>query len=343
MRRHANFAILVLALAAQVATVAHGAPEMPQQDDPASADSPLLSRYPGSVIVGYLKRPFEETDLVAGKYKKSEGTPLPFEKTVHLEGAVTRIVYVYPMERSSLEIMRNYTDALRKANMAIVFSCDKAACGADAGDNFSINFPQMKISPDLEKWQNYGYANVFVNASNEARYVLARSSGTDEMATYAALYVVPPADGGPGGILVETVQPRALQTGAVSVNLSANDMAKSLGSEGRVALYGLQFDTDKTELRADSRPSLIEIAKLLTQNSKLALYVVGHTDNQGSYAHNIDLSQKRSEAIVQALTIEFKIAPSRLVAKGIASLSPIASNDNEAGRAKNRRVELVRQ
>ena len=142
---------------------------------------------------------------------------------------------------------------------------------------------------------------------------------------------------------METVQPRALQTGAVSVNLSANDMAKSLGSEGRVALYGLQFDTDKTELRADSRPSLIEIAKLLTQNSKLALYVVGHTDNQGSYAHNIDLSQKRSEAIVQALTTEFKIAPSRLVAKGIASLSPIASNDNEAGRAKNRRVELVRQ
>jgi outer membrane protein OmpA-like peptidoglycan-associated protein len=127
------------------------------------------------------------------------------------------------------------------------------------------------------------------------------------------------------------------------VNLSAADMAKSITADGRVALYGLQFDTDKTELRADSKPSLVEIAKLLNQDSKLNVYVVGHTDNQGSYAHNLELSQKRSDAIVQALATQFKIAPARLIAKGVASLSPIASNDSEAGRAKNRRVELVKQ
>jgi outer membrane protein OmpA-like peptidoglycan-associated protein len=134
-----------------------------------------------------------------------------------------------------------------------------------------------------------------------------------------------------------------MQTGQVSVDLSADDMAKSIGADGRVALYGLQFDSDKAELRTDSKPSLIQIAKLLTQNPKLNVFIVGHSDNQGSYAHNLELSQKRSDAIALALTTEFKIAPGRLVAKGIASVSPVASNDSEAGRAKNRRVELVKE
>jgi outer membrane protein OmpA-like peptidoglycan-associated protein len=120
-------------------------------------------------------------------------------------------------------------------------------------------------------------------------------------------------------------------------------MAKAISADGRVALYSLQFDTDKTELRAESKPSLAEIAKLLSQDPKLNVYVVGHTDSQGSLVHNLDLSQKRSEAIVQALITEFKIAPSRLSAKAVASLAPVASNDSEAGRAKNRRVELVKQ
>ncbi len=73
------------------------------------------------------------------------------------------------------------------------------------------------------------------------------------------------------------------------------------------------------------------------------MYVVGHTDNQGSYAHNLDLSQKRADAIVQALTTQYKIAAARLAAKGVASLSPVATNETEAGRAINRRVELVKQ
>jgi outer membrane protein OmpA-like peptidoglycan-associated protein len=315
---------------------------MPVGDVAGSKDDPLLSRYPGSVIVGYSKRPFDETDLIAGAYKKSGAQTLPFEKTIHVEGAVTRIAYNFPGDRSALDVMKNYTDALRKANMSIVFSCDKSACGGDALDNFSSNFPQAKISTQLETWSDFGASIPFVDNSNQSRYVLAKGTSADGTVTYVAVYVDPPNDGN-GAILVETAQAAPLQTGKVSVNLSANDMAKSIGADGRVALYGLQFDTDKTELRADSKPSLVEIAKLLSLEPKLDVFVVGHTDNQGSYAHNLELSQKRSEAIVQALTTQFKIAPARLIAKGVASLSPIASNDTESGRAKNRRVELVKQ
>jgi outer membrane protein OmpA-like peptidoglycan-associated protein len=226
--------------------------------------------------------------------------------------------------------------------MTMVFSCDKSACGTNGGNSFSSSFKDAKISPQLEKWDDYGYAIVFVDGFNQSRYVLAKGTGSDGSITYVAVFVVPPSDGS-GGILVEIAKAAPLVTGLVTVNLSAADMAKSISADGRVALYGLQFDTDKTELRADSKPSLAEIAKLLNQDPKLTVYVVGHTDNQGNYAHNLELSQKRSEAIVQALTAQYKIAPARLVAKGIASLSPIATNETEAGRAKNRRVELVKQ
>jgi len=343
MKRFMKPTSLLLSITALLGSVTTLAASMPQRDAEGAKDNPLLSRYSGSVIVGYVKRSFEETDLVAGRYKKSGASTLPFEKTIHAEGAVTRIAYLFPGDRSALEVIRNYSDALRKANMSIVFSCDRSACGADDGGNFSTGFPEAKISPQMETWPDFTYAIPFNDASNESRYVLAKSAGADGAVTYAAVYVVPPSSDGNGGILVETVQPAPMQTGKVSVNLSANEMAKSIGTDGRVALYGLQFDTDKAELRADSRPSLIEIAKLLSQDTKLNVFVVGHTDNQGSYAHNIELSQKRSEAIVHALTTEFKIAPGRLVAKGIASVSPIASNDSETGRAKNRRVELVKQ
>ena len=85
------------------------------------------------------------------------------------------------------------------------------------------------------------------------------------------------------------------------------------------------------------------MAKPLSSNPSLKVYIVGHTDNQGQFAHNADLSQKRAEAVVQALTSTYHVAPARLTAKGIASLSPVASNRDDAGRALNRRVELVEQ
>jgi len=318
------------------------AANFPDHDVAGSKDDPSVSRYPGSVIVGYFKKPFDETDLVAGPYKYSDAGAAPFQ-TIHVEGAITRIVYVFPQDRSALDVMRNYTDALRKANMTIVFSCDKSACGGDQRHPFSIGFPDVKLSPQLEQWDNYGEANNFIDDSNQSRYVLAKTTGSDGSVTYVAAYVQPPGSNQWGGIIVEIAKQAALQTGQVTVNLSAADMAKAIVADGRVALYGLQFDTDKTELRVDSKPSLVEIAKLLTQDPKLNVYVVGHTDNQGSYAHNLDLSQKRAEAIVQALTTQYKIAAARLAAKGVASLSPVATNETEAGRAKNRRVELVKQ
>ncbi|MDH3581052.1 MAG: OmpA family protein, partial [Hyphomicrobiales bacterium] len=84
-----------------------------------------------------------------------------------------------------------------------------------------------------------------------------------------------------------------------------------------------------------------EIAKLLKARPKLKLFVVGHTDNQGKLAYNRTLSQRRAESVVAYLNKVHRVKNARLVPHGLGFLAPVATNRTEAGRQKNRRVELV--
>ncbi len=125
------------------------------------------------------------------------------------------------------------------------------------------------------------------------------------------------------------------------VTVSADDMAQSLSAVGKVSLYGIYFDANKWEIKPASQPAIQEIATLLKKQPALKLHVVGHTDNIGGYDVNTVLSKRRAEAVVATLVKEFGISALRLTANGAAYLAPVASNSTEAGRAKNRRVELV--
>jgi len=123
--------------------------------------------------------------------------------------------------------------------------------------------------------------------------------------------------------------------------VDAAAMAKGLGETGRIALYGIYFDTDRAEVKPESRPTLEQIAKLLTSQVGLSVFIVGHTDNQGPYAYNLDLSRRRAEAIAAELVKNYGIGAPRLRTAGVGLLAPASSNATEAGRALNRRVELV--
>ena len=123
--------------------------------------------------------------------------------------------------------------------------------------------------------------------------------------------------------------------------VSASEMQQALTAAGKVALYGIYFDTNQATLKPESQPTLAEIASLLKQDPALKVHVVGHTDNQGGLDFNLGLSRRRAEAVRAALVSEHGIDASRLAANGVSYLAPVASNADEAGRAKNRRVELV--
>jgi len=136
-----------------------------------------------------------------------------------------------------------------------------------------------------------------------------------------------------------------VEKGAMKQDIEADAAALGAGlkAEGRIAVYGITFDTGKSEIKPGSETALAEIAKLLKGQPLLKLHVVGHTDNVAGLDLNLKLSKARAEAVVQALTGKYGIAGARLIPHGVGPVAPVASNDAETGRAKNRRVELVKQ
>ncbi len=125
------------------------------------------------------------------------------------------------------------------------------------------------------------------------------------------------------------------------VKADADAWLKELVATGHAAVYGIYFDTGLAVVKPESRPTLAEMAKLLKAHPSLNVFIVGHTDSTGTYDFNVRLSQDRAAAVVKVLVSQYGIAASRLQAGGVGPLAPAASNRGEAGRAKNRRVELV--
>lgn len=312
---------------------------MPKADTVKGAkDHPLLSRFEGAKMVAYDVKQFDEAVLpVSKRAYRNEPQGYYFEKMLNVEGKVTRIAYLVPRERSSLEVMRNYENALQKAGLKTVFSCAKEACG----DSFNDFWMPRRLGRDFLLSNEADGA--FRYGSREPRYLVAAGTRPDGSPLHVAVYVMTPRDDYEGGVYLEVVEGKAMETGKVAASLNAAEMAKGIANEGKVAVYGVYFDTGKAEVKPDSKPALAEMAKMLQQDPKLKVFVVGHTDNQGVLAQNLALSQQRADAVVKALAEGYKVDPKRLSAKGVAAYAPLASNRAEEGRRKNRRVELVEQ
>jgi OmpA-OmpF porin, OOP family len=142
------------------------------------------------------------------------------------------------------------------------------------------------------------------------------------------------------GYMLNIVEKKSMVQEVVA---NAELFQSGLKTSGHVEVPGIYFDTGKSELKSESDAALAEIAKLLKADPALKVYVVGHTDNTASLDLNMKLSQARAEAVVQALVGKHGIAAGRMIGRGAGPLAPVASNDSEDGRAKNRRVELVKQ
>jgi len=281
-------------------------------------DHPIVSRYPGSEMHRLYPssvKQFDEIALPTGPYEKGK-----FTKTEHLEGKITRLVYVNPKDRSTLEIFRNYQQSLTKGGFQTLFTCSATECG-DASN---------EPTTDLGYW----CVTNKIQCPEPMRYIaakLARPAGD----VYAAVKVRTEET------YLIVVEQKPMQSGLVTVNAKA--LADDITKSGHVAVYGIYFDTGQSVVKPESKPVIEEIAKLLSSQPGLRLHVVGHTDNVGALASNMALSKQRAEAVVNTLVKEHHVAPARLIANGVGPLAPVASNAAEEGRARNRRVELVGQ
>lgn len=119
-------------------------------------------------------------------------------------------------------------------------------------------------------------------------------------------------------------------------------LERALAETGRADIYSIYFSFNSDELRQESEPTLREIADILRRHPDWKLSVAGHTDSIGSDAANLDLSKRRAASVKNALVTRFSANASRLVTDGFGKSRPVDTNDTEEGRARNRRVELVR-
>ncbi len=299
-------------------------------DREGSADHPLIGRYDGSEIVGYAQKAFDEYELILGPSVYEEGATR-WNDRIELEGTLTRILYRAPQERSALEIYRNYEELLQQAEFTELFACKQDACGPA--------FYRFAKTP----WEDgFGWVrDVFATDLPKQRYwagKLTREEGDVYVALYVEEHNFLNSLAGPY-VLMDVVDLAPIESNMVTVKADALD--REIQSLGHASVYGINFDTDKAIIRPESKAALDEVGKLLSERSDLSLHVVGHTDNEGSFDYNLDLSDQRAAAVGDALVTDYGIERSRLDSNGVGFLAPVASNRTAEGRAQNRRVELV--
>jgi OOP family OmpA-OmpF porin len=135
----------------------------------------------------------------------------------------------------------------------------------------------------------------------------------------------------------------SIEVDIMKQEVTAQDIKGTIASQGKIALYGILFDTGKSEIKPESEKAISSVADYLKENPEVNVYIVGHTDNVGDYAMNQKLSKARGEAVKNYLVSKYKISSTRLTGDGAGPICPVTTNDTEEGRAINRRVEIVKK
>ncbi len=303
------------------------------QDIDGVAEHPMIERYPGQVIAWQHIENHQPYKVPVG--------PVTGYRTigdwVETEGRVTRTFYKYEGEdRTYSEVYVNYLDALKAEDFEILgdgMSADRKGVGVGSRQWMEVTFRENPAT----KPGAVGTMFSGTSSSGGAGAIVAkkeRAAGT----AYVVIYVEQHSKNYIG-TLIDIVEVEAAETGLVVVDAEA--MGSDIDEYGRVVLDGIVFDFDKATLKTESKPALDAIAEYLTANPDKRFYVVGHTDSKGTFAYNSKLSSDRALAVADALKQDYGIASDRLEPHGVGPLVPVFSNGSDAGREKNRRVELV--
>ncbi len=297
-------------------------------------DHPLISRYSGSVLAWCDEDEFSEYHIAIGPQTGYRH----IDDWLDVRGQVFRLYYTLQGDRTVTEVYYNYRNAHEKAGMSLL------ASGLH---------PESNVSKEVggRTWLGTAYAanplpssesiNLFHGTSTSAGagYMAAELS-RPEGSVYVVVMVYQHSQS-EVLTMIDIIESAPMDNDLVSVD--ADYMARQIDSYGKVAVYGLFFDYDRATLTEESSPALQEIGTLLTARPDLNLYVVGHTDMDGSLGYNLELSERRAQSVIDALVHDYGIAGSRLEAHGVGPLVPVRSNQQEAGKAENRRVELVQR
>ncbi|WP_425099520.1 OmpA family protein [Tropicibacter sp. S64] len=306
---------------------------LPAEDIAEAIEHPMVQRYPGSEIRWQTIENYRPYRVATG--------PVTGYRTIgdwaDTEGRVTRTFYRYQgTERDFAEIYLNYLKAFEDEGFEILgkgLSDDRKGVEIGTRQWLEVYLAENPFTKQGEAGtmaagtSSSGGAGAFVATKDRAA---GRVWVVVNVEQHAEDYV---------GTLIDIVEVEAAQTGLVSVDAEA--IGRDLTEKGRVVLDGIEFGFDSADLLPSSDAALQAVVTHMMAHPEQNFYVVGHTDAKGSFDYNARLSTDRAGAVVEALVTRFGVARERLQSHGVGPLVPVFSNVSEAGRDRNRRVELV--
>ncbi len=248
-----------------------------------------------------------------------------FKKYMEVKGKINNIQYLLPLSTGILQVYENYKNSLKEAGFTMLYNeISRNSCfyredyyGGDAG-------PLVKGTDDF-----YG------NKCDEDYYYTVYTGMSDTLKLYVVIFV-----GNDGDEVI--VNQHVIETVPLKLGLvSAKSISQNIELMGYAVFYEVHFASGSAVISTESNKQVKEIADYLNAHRDRKFYLVGHTDNQGDFASNMELSKDRAEALRNMLINDYNVLPEQLKSYGAGSLSPVTTNNTETGRAENRRVVLV--
>ena len=284
-------------------------PNVRAEDAEGCKDHPLFTRLPGYSLTSCDMTDYEERKFNVGPARPGPGGT-PVIATVPVAGRFYTMEYTLDegaAKKSPLQIMRNFQAAVRSAGGTVEGEWP-GWCEVSLGDSI------FRGGNDCANWST----TVKVVKGGRETWTLVHPGGEGDTFT---LFI--------------------MEREAMKQDVAVNELLDAMNKNGFVALY-VNFDTAKATIKPDSKTQLDQAAAMLKAAPELKIEVAGHTDNIGEAAANLKLSEARAQTVVAAL-VERGIAAGRMTAKGFGQSVPVADNRTEEGRARNRRVELVKR
>lgn len=275
-------------------------------------DEAMTVRFPDSTLVGEDRKNYDARSFALGMKPKSSA-----EDRLDLEGRVATARYETAATASPLEILRSLQRAFRAQGYETRFEC------TDRCNTLGVWLGKQGLRTPSNGWRTLRTVTMEREAQGQRTMVAVAASTLDDVSSYVVLALSTEAE-----VAQAEVQ-------------SAEKIASAISADGAAAIYGLEFETGKAELLPAAEPALTQMAGFLMADPEVSILLVGHTDNEGTFDYNLDLSERRARAVRQALIDRHGIGAGRLTSIGVSFAAPKAPNTSAEGRARNRRVEMV--
>ena len=291
-----------------------------------SGDHPQIPRVAGSSIVFYEHTDFDRLVVPTGRWDGDE-----IESSETMEGEVIRMSYTFEDDSiSTLRVKRSYLQALEERDFEILYAASGGELSGGEGRTFFVHGSDLFTRGARDCCRLH-------TGDRDVRYIAARSADGSVLVGISAFNARRVGT----AVSLAVVTADEMDDAMEHRPLSADEMEAGLVEQGRIAVQNILFGFDSDEILPESAEALDTIAGLMNDRPDLRLVVVGHTDSIGDFDYNLRLSMDRATAVVDALVNEHGISSERLRPAGAGMIAPATTNRTEAGRAENRRVELV--